>query len=140
MSIQQFEPQNYLSDVCNVLSISGLELVTPRLRTISGTILNCFYALGGIYLGLIAMWFLSYKVLLLITYVPSFIVLSYIYLLPQSISHYFNSSCIFERIILFFVEFPKGVVRKLRHTKTSFEKFCILMVTNSSNQTSPPKA
>ncbi|CAG9808337.1 unnamed protein product [Chironomus riparius] len=65
--------------------IIGLELVTPRLRTISGTILNCFYALGGIYLGLIAMWFQNYKVLLLITYIPSFVVLSYIYLLPQSI-------------------------------------------------------
>jgi len=107
MSIQQFEPQYYLSDVCNALSISGLELVTPRLRTISGTILNCFYAFGGIYLGLIAMWFPSYKVLLLITYAPSFIVLSYIYLLPQSILHYFNNSRIFERIMRLLFKFDK---------------------------------
>lgn len=68
----------------SVFLVSGLELVTPRLRTISGTILNCFYALGGIYLGLIAMWFRNYKVLLLITYAPAFVVLSYTYLLPQS--------------------------------------------------------
>jgi hypothetical protein len=64
--------------------LTGLELVTPRLRTISGTILNCFYALGGIYLGLVAMWFRDFKSLLLITYIPSFVVLAYTCLLPQS--------------------------------------------------------
>ncbi|KAG5672758.1 hypothetical protein PVAND_002855 [Polypedilum vanderplanki] len=65
--------------------IIGLELVTPQLRTISGTILNCFYALGGMILGLVAMWLRNYKSLLFVTYIPAFIVIAYTWLLPQSI-------------------------------------------------------
>lgn len=64
--------------------IIGLELVTPKLRTIFGTLLNCFYALGAIYLGLIAMLFPNFKTVLLITYIPTFITASYICILPQS--------------------------------------------------------
>lgn len=65
--------------------IIGLELVTPRFRTIFGTLLNCFYAFGEIFLGLIAMYFRNYKVILLITYPPAFLVLLYVCILPQSI-------------------------------------------------------
>lgn len=66
--------------------IIGLELVTPKYRTIFGTLLNCFYALGEIYVGLIAMWFRSYKTTLLVLYAPSFLILAYIYILPQSMT------------------------------------------------------
>jgi MFS family permease len=73
--------------------IIGLELVTPKNRTIFGTLLNCFYALGGIYLGIIAMNFRNYKTILMITYLPAFLVVSYICLLPQSqFSFYFSFS------------------------------------------------
>ncbi|CRK94736.1 CLUMA_CG008236, isoform A, partial [Clunio marinus] len=65
--------------------IIGLELVTPRLRTLTGTFLNCFYAFGEIYLGLIAMWFKNYRMILLFSYVPGFFTISFICLLPQSI-------------------------------------------------------
>lgn len=64
--------------------IIGLELVTPRFRTIVGTLLNCFYAFGEIYLGLIAMWFRNYKTVLLIIYVPSLFIIAYAWMLPQS--------------------------------------------------------
>lgn len=64
--------------------IIGLELVTPKHRTVFGTLLNCFYALGEIYLGVIAMWFRNYKTILLIAYVPAFLTISYICILPQS--------------------------------------------------------
>lgn len=65
--------------------IIGLELVTPRFRTIFGTLLNCFYALGAIYLGFIAMWFQNYKAILLITYPPAFLAILYFCFLPQSL-------------------------------------------------------
>lgn len=77
--------------------IIGLELVTPKLRTIFGTLLNCFYAFGEIYLGLIAMWFRHYKTQLLILYAPSIAILAYICILPESelfnlhLSHQINS-------------------------------------------------
>lgn len=64
--------------------IIGLELVTPKHRTIFGTCLNCFYAFGEIYLGVIAMLLRNYKQILLVTYAPAFLALSYIYILPQS--------------------------------------------------------
>lgn len=64
--------------------IIGLELVTPRLRTLFGTLLNCFYALGEIYLGLIAMWTRHYRLTLWITYGPAFLTMFYVGLLPQS--------------------------------------------------------
>lgn len=64
--------------------IIGLELVTPKLRTIFGTMLNCFYAVGEIFLGLFAMWFKNYKLVLLVSYAPAFFVFFYIWLLPQS--------------------------------------------------------
>ena len=64
--------------------IIGLELVTPRYRTLFGTLLNCFYAFGEIYLGFIAMWFRNYKTILAIVYAPAFLVIFYIFFLPQS--------------------------------------------------------
>jgi MFS family permease len=64
--------------------IIGLELVTPKFRTLVGTLLNCFYAFGEIYLGLIAMWFRNYKTVLLIIYLPSFLIIAYFWILPQS--------------------------------------------------------
>lgn len=64
--------------------IIGLELVTPKMRTIFGTCLNCFYALGEIFLGLIAMWLKNYKLVLLVGYAPAFFVVCYVWLLPQS--------------------------------------------------------
>lgn len=64
--------------------IIGLELVIPKFRTIFGTFLNCFYAFGALFLGLIAMFFQNYKMTLLITYTPAFLVLTYIWILPQS--------------------------------------------------------
>lgn len=64
--------------------IIGLELVTPKLRTIFGTLLNCFYAFGEIYLGLIAMWLRDYRTVLLVVYMPAFLLVLYICFLPQS--------------------------------------------------------
>lgn len=64
--------------------IIGLELVTPKNRTIFGTLLNCFYALGEIFLGLIAMWLRNYKTILLVCYPAAFLVILYVYILPQS--------------------------------------------------------
>ena len=82
--------------------IIGMELVTPRLRTMFGTLLNCFYAFGEIFLGLVAMWFRNYKIILLITYPPAFLVLFYVCILPQS---KFNLKLIFlillKKLILF---------------------------------------
>lgn len=123
----------------HLLFHSGLELVTPRLRTISGTILNCFYALGGIYLGLIAMWFRNYKSLLLITYIPSFIVLTYTWLLPQSKCNLNWRD--FEKKFPFKIWiYEKGVrwlLSKGRHddAKTILRKACKLNGTEMSAQT-----
>jgi hypothetical protein len=64
--------------------IIGLELVTPKFRTIFGTLLNCFYAFGEIYLGVLAMWLRNYKTLLFVSYAPSFLSVLYIWMLPQS--------------------------------------------------------
>lgn len=64
--------------------IIGLEMVTPNLRTVFGTLLNCFYAVGEIYLGLIAMWIRHYRYVLLITYIPALLTIFYVCALPES--------------------------------------------------------
>lgn len=131
MSIQQLQPQMSCEYIYSCYKFTGLELVTPRLRTISGTLLNCFYALGGIYLGFVAMWFRNYKVLLLVTYLPAFIVLSYTFLLPQSklsTVHYFKPfdfdeiiKCVFFVYEMTFLDFALnfGVAH---HTERSQER------------------
>ena len=65
--------------------VLGLELVTAKRRAVSGTFLNCFYAIGEIYLGTIAYFFRSFRTMLLIIYVPAFLTISYICVLPRSV-------------------------------------------------------
>ncbi|CAO1437133.1 unnamed protein product [Diamesa serratosioi] len=65
--------------------IIGLELVTAKRRAVSGTFLNCFYAIGEIYLGIIAYYFRNFRTILLIIYLPAVLTISYIAVLPRSV-------------------------------------------------------
>lgn len=59
--------------------------MTAKKRAVSGTFLNCFYAIGEIYLGIIAYFFRNFRIMLLIIYLPALFTISYIAVLPRSV-------------------------------------------------------
>ncbi|KAJ6640384.1 Organic cation transporter protein, partial [Pseudolycoriella hygida] len=65
--------------------ILAVELMQPNKRVIGGTIIACNYTLGEIVLGLIAMFVPNYRTLLHITYTPLLLIISYFWIIPESI-------------------------------------------------------
>lgn len=72
------------SAIFSTAYIIALELVTAKYRTIFGILLNCIYAFGNIYLGVVAMFFKNYKIILISCYFPTFFAIFYFRYLPQS--------------------------------------------------------
>lgn len=65
--------------------ILAVELMQPSKRVFGGTIIACNYTLGEIVLGFVAMFVPNYRTLLHITYVPLLLIISYFWLIPESI-------------------------------------------------------
>lgn len=83
-SIYEFLDAFFGSAIFSTAYIIALELVVAKHRTIVGILLNCFYALGNIYLGVVAMIFKNYKLVLLFCYIPAFLTITFIWLQPRS--------------------------------------------------------
>lgn len=62
-----------------------MELVGPKNRVIIGTLASSCYALGEIFIGLVAWLTQSWRTMLLIIYMPAILVFSYLWLAPESI-------------------------------------------------------
>lgn len=65
--------------------ILAVELMQPSKRVFGGTIIACNYTLGEIALGFIAMFVPNYRTLLHITYAPLLLIISYFWLIPESV-------------------------------------------------------
>ncbi|KAG4079938.1 hypothetical protein HA402_006250 [Bradysia odoriphaga] len=65
--------------------ILAVELMQPSQRVLGGTIIACNYTLGEIVLGIIAMLVPNYRTLLHITYAPLLLIISYFWLIPESV-------------------------------------------------------
>lgn len=67
-----------------------LELVGPKYRVIAGATLSSFFAVGQVFLGLIAWAIPEWKPLTLALYVPQLITICYFWLLPESVRWYMS--------------------------------------------------
>lgn len=65
--------------------ILGLELVGPSYRIRGGLVLSMFYAIGSVLLGVIAMLTENWINLLRLIFIPSFLIVSYVWLIPESV-------------------------------------------------------
>ncbi|XP_050313329.1 solute carrier family 22 member 3-like [Anthonomus grandis grandis] len=65
--------------------VLGVELVGPKKRVLTGTIISSCYAIGEILLATIAWMVQSWRPLVLICYIPTMLIMSYTWLIPESI-------------------------------------------------------
>lgn len=65
--------------------ILAMELLEPKKRVIGGTLIACSYTIGEILLGLIAINVSNFRTLLQISYTPLLLVVSYFWLIPESV-------------------------------------------------------
>lgn len=65
--------------------VLGVELVGANKRVLGGTIVAEIFAVGQVILGLIAMYITNYRHLLRTIYLPTVLVLSYIWRIPESV-------------------------------------------------------
>ncbi|KAJ6636136.1 Organic cation transporter-like protein [Pseudolycoriella hygida] len=73
------------SGIYNVIFVLGMEMVSPRKRVLGGSLIAFLYSTGQVFLGLIAMKLLHFRKLLLALYLPTFVVLTYIWVIPESV-------------------------------------------------------
>lgn len=78
------------SGIYNVLFVLGMEMVSPRKRVLGGALIAFLYSTGQVLLGVIAMKTLHFQKLLLSIYLPTFIVLAYIWTIPESVRWLLN--------------------------------------------------
>lgn len=62
-----------------------MELVGPQRRALGATLISCAYSVGEVILGLLAMAFKNWKILLQVVYIPAFFVIAYFWMIPESV-------------------------------------------------------
>lgn len=75
----------FASGIYNVIFVLGMEMVSPRKRVLGGSLIAFLYSTGQVLLGVIAMNMLHFRKLLLALYLPTFVVLLYIWMIPESV-------------------------------------------------------
>lgn len=65
--------------------VLGVEWVSSKYRVLSCTVISLFYPVGEIILGLLAMYIPHMRTLLVSVYVPGLIVITYYWLVPESV-------------------------------------------------------
>ncbi|XP_026752930.2 organic cation transporter protein-like [Galleria mellonella] len=67
-----------------------MELVGPKYRVVTGATMSSLFALGQVTLGLTAWAVQQWRSLLLVLYLPQFLIISYYWILPESIRWLIN--------------------------------------------------
>lgn len=62
-----------------------MEMTGVEKRILGSTIIACIYAIGEIWLGLVAMWVKNWRILMRIIYGPGLLVIFLILVLPESV-------------------------------------------------------
>lgn len=65
--------------------ILGMELVGRKKRAIGSVIISFVFSMGQVLLGLLAMYIRKFRILQRIIYIPTFLVLAYLWVIPESI-------------------------------------------------------
>lgn len=81
----EFLDSLFSSGIYGAAFVLGLELVTPVLRPIAGTVMGTFYPFGAVIMGCVAWYVRDWRRLLLICYAPGLLFITYIYLIPESV-------------------------------------------------------
>lgn len=83
--LMEFITGSLSSGIYNVIFVLGMEMVSPRRRVLGGALIAFLYSTGQVLLGIIAMKTLHFRKLLLALYLPTFVVLTYIWMIPESV-------------------------------------------------------
>lgn len=67
-----------------LIQTTGMELVGPSQRVFGGIIISIAYAIGGVFLGVIAMYVTHWRTFLQVCYTPALIFIVYTWCLPES--------------------------------------------------------
>lgn len=83
----QFEFLDSAAGTCTYMAafVLGVEWVSSKYRVLSCTVISLFYPVGEIILGLLAMYIPVMRTLLLAVYIPGLIVITYYWLVPESV-------------------------------------------------------
>lgn len=83
--LMEFITGTCASGIYNVIFVLGMEMVSPRKRVLGGSLIAFLYSTGQVLLAVIAMNTLHFRKLLLALYLPTFVVLTYIWMIPESV-------------------------------------------------------
>ncbi|XP_053953858.1 solute carrier family 22 member 4-like [Anastrepha ludens] len=73
------------SSLYTICFIIGIELVGPSKRVLACSVITIFYAIGEIILAAVSMYFPNWRIMLRILYIPALAILSYYWILPESV-------------------------------------------------------
>ncbi|XP_071050913.1 organic cation transporter protein-like isoform X2 [Onthophagus taurus] len=65
--------------------VLAVELVGPKKRVLAGTLICCCFALGEVLAAAVAWLSMDWKITILVLYVPIFLIISYQWLIPESV-------------------------------------------------------
>lgn len=65
--------------------VLGMEFLGTKHRVLGGCIISCFYAVGGIMIGVVGYYFQYWRHFLLVLYVPCLLGFLYLFFLPESV-------------------------------------------------------
>ncbi|XP_036325811.1 organic cation transporter protein-like [Rhagoletis pomonella] len=73
------------SSLYSICFIIGIELVGPSKRVFACSVITIFYAIGEMLLAIVSMYFPNWRIMLRIFYIPSLAIVSYYWILPESV-------------------------------------------------------
>lgn len=65
--------------------VLGMEFLGPKHRVLGGVIISCFYAVGGILIGVVGYFFQNWRHFLLVLYSPCLLGFCFLWLVPESV-------------------------------------------------------
>lgn len=62
-----------------------MEFLGPQQRVLGGVLISCFYAVGGILMGVVGYFFQNWRHFLLVLYTPALLGFTYLWIVPESV-------------------------------------------------------
>ncbi|CAB0035149.1 unnamed protein product [Trichogramma brassicae] len=75
----------FAAGIYSACFIYAMEMTGVEQRVVGSTFISCIYAVGEIWLGLVAKWTRNWRVLMRVIYGPGLLVIALMYLLPESV-------------------------------------------------------
>ncbi|XP_055904351.1 organic cation transporter protein-like [Eupeodes corollae] len=72
------------SSIYSIVFVLGLEMVSPKLQLIGCTIMTIVYAIGQTVFGLVAKYFLNWRLIQMIFFIPALFQIFFLFIIPES--------------------------------------------------------